>query len=451
MSDVPEGFRETPLGPLPETWEVVRLGEVLEQRIEKVEVKPDEEYTRLGVHWYAAGPFKKDVVLGEEIRSKYLYKVEPEHFIYNRLFGWKGSFGVVSEDMADCHVSSEFPLFRVAGEIADPCYLWRWFSQSSVWKRIEDQSMGSTRTSRLRLKVADLLAMEVPLPPLPEQRAIAHVLRTVQRAREATEGVIAAVRELKRSLMRHLFTYGPVPVGEAERVELQETEIGPIPAHWKVAQLGEWAHLVTKGSSPTWQGFDYCDDGVVFVRSQNVGWGTLDLFDVAHLPEAFNRQQRRSVLQEGDLLINIVGASIGRTALADGRVEGGNVNQAVAVVRLKEGLDPRFAMDFLFTEAGQYQMHRQKKEIARANISLQDIRNFSVPLAGRSEQREIARILSTVDAKTAAEEARREALDGLFHSLLHHLMTGRIRTQEFQRQAARTPSREEESLGDFAP
>ncbi len=104
------------------------------------------------------------------------------------------------------------------------------------------------RSAQPHLNRQQLETTRIPLPPSGEQRAIAHILHTVQRAKEATEQTIAAARQLKASLMRHLFTYGPVPVKQADRVQLRETEIGPIPEYWPLKLLRDIADVVSGGT-----------------------------------------------------------------------------------------------------------------------------------------------------------------------------------------------------------
>ncbi|WP_338140946.1 restriction endonuclease subunit S [Candidatus Roseilinea sp. NK_OTU-006] len=140
-------------------------------------------------------------------------------------------------------MSPAYVVFRVRPNSGlDPHFLFL-VLKSTRWQReIKRMSMarGSVRRS---LAFRDLAEFEIPLPPLPEQRAITHVLRAVQRAQEASERVVAALRELKKSLMRHLFTYGPVAVGVRDAVPLQDTELGPLPTHWRVVRLGEVAEV----------------------------------------------------------------------------------------------------------------------------------------------------------------------------------------------------------------
>ena len=257
-------------------------------------------------------------------------------------------------------------------------------------------------------------------PPLPEQRAMSHILQTIQEARAARQREIELERERKTALMDYLFSHS------AKSEPRKETEIGGIPESWDVIDLGNYSELITKGTSPKWQGFDYCDEGIPFVRSQNVGAGRLELNEIAYLPEEFNKKQKKSVLQKNDLLINIVGASIGRAAVVNDVVEGGNVNQAVAIVRIKQEIEPLFVMTFLLTWGGQFQLHKQKKDIARANLSLQDINNLLIPLPSASEQTQAIEILQACDTKIAALEQEAERLDELFHAMLDELMTGRM-------------------------
>jgi type I restriction enzyme S subunit len=289
---------------------------------------------------------------------------------------------------------------------------------SEYWQHINSQKGGRLKGG---VNIPILENLEIPFPSAIEQAAVVRVLDAVQEANEARQRELVLERERKATLIEHLFTHGTH--GEPTT----HSKIGEIPESWQVIPLGECAELITKGSSPNWQGFEYTADGVIFVRSQNVGWGRLELTDVAHLPPAFNAKEKKSILRKDDILVNIVGASIGRAALATTETAGGNVNQAVALVRLRsEEFEPAFFMNYIFTMTGQRQLHSQKKDIARANLSLQDLTEFLVPLAPKTEQSTIAVTMRAAEAKIQSLEREVALIEELFQTLLEELMTGQI-------------------------
>lgn len=206
-----------------------------------------------------------------------------------------------------------------------------------------------------------------------------------------------------------------------------------LPEGWAWAAFDQITSLITKGSSPRWQGFEYSDTGVTFVRSENVRWGYLDLTDVAHLPARFNQKEKKSVLHTGDVLLNLVGASIGRAAVALDEVHGGNTNQAVAVIRtlFKQPLN-QFAVSWLISAEAQKLIHAEKVDVARANFSLENTRVLPIPLPPLAEQQRIiaelerrSSVIDEIDTMTSTELQR---ATGLRQSILQQAFSAGLAT-----------------------
>ena len=214
------------------------------------------------------------------------------------------------------------------------------------------------------------------LAPFDEQKLI---VSEIEKQFSRLDEAMAALKRVRAGLKRYKASVLKAAV-EGRIVTSEQKK-------WKTTTVGEVSEIVTKGSSPNWQGFEYSSEGVVFVRSQNVSWGHLDLSDVAHLPLAFNKKEKKSVLRTGDVLLNIVGASIGRAAVASKSIEGGNINQAVAVIRpLRDRLLPQFLMCYFLSEKVQKLIHAQKVDVARANYSLDQIRKLPLHLPPLDDQ-----------------------------------------------------------------
>ena len=160
------------------------------------------------------------------------------------------------------------------------------------------------------------------------------------------------------------------------------------------------ANLITKGSSPKWQGVNYTDNthDVLFVTSENVGSYSLLLDSPKFVETKFNQIEPRSILKNGDYLMNIVGASIGRTATFD-RDDVANINQAVCLIRIEnQALSKPYLLHFFNSQTCLEYMFDKRVDNARPNLSMGNIAKFLIPIAPQVEQQ---RIVAKVDALMA--------------------------------------------------
>jgi len=165
-------------------------------------------------------------------------------------------------------------------------------------------------------------------------------------------------------------------------------------------------------------GVDYTDEGTLFVTSENVREGYVDLSKKKYLPDTINQIQPRSVLHRNDVLINIVGASIGRAAIFNSN-ELANINQAVALVRLRERvINLQFLITFLNSQEAQRSYGLMKKGGARDNLSLKNISDLMIPIAAISEQERFATFVSQVDKSKLSIQASLGQLETLKQSLM---------------------------------
>ena len=189
--------------------------------------------------------------------------------------------------------------------------------------------------------------------------------------------------------------------------------------------IGEITEKVTSGATPLSKGDSYTlkDDGIPFIRSGDINEDKNINFDeVLYIKkDIHNKKLKSSKLKKGDVLIAIVGATIGQVSIYDYDKKA-NINQAIALVRLKEEVNPGYVKAFMISTLGQKQLNRIKRPVARANINLDEIRGIKIILPSLEIQNKIVSIMEhAYKEQKNKEEEISEFLDSINDYVLDEL------------------------------
>ena len=447
------GFKMTEIGQLPEDWEVRRLGDMANQRKESITPVGDGKTKYVGLEHIDSGHSRlQRYGFDNEVKST-KFKFFKDDILYGKLRPYLDKC-ILSDLEGVC--STDIIVIKTSNQI-DCKYLVNIMHIKS-FANYATSTMTGVNHPRTSWKA--LSAYKIPLPQLPEQQKIASALSIIQEAKEKTENIIKATKELKKSMMKHLFTYGPVPVKsplsrgdlgvcheegkvthplplllEGRQPKLKETEIGMIPEHWGMVRLGEIAEF---------------KNGINFSSNQKGVEGilTLDVLNMyteniyAKLNNLYRvridlKNKSDYLLKEGDVLFvrsSLKREGVGWASLFKSYKEPVTFCGFIIRCRLKDAskIEHRFLISFLRSEAARKELLAGSEQVAITNINQGLLNRLTLPFPPYNEQVQIAETLRAIDKKIESEQNKKQALDALFKTLLSLLMTGKIRVKDLE-------------------
>ena len=165
---------------------------------------------------------------------------------------------------------------------------------------------------------------------------------------------------------------------------------------WEQRKLGDVTVKIGSGKTPSGGKNVYVDAGIPLIRSQNVNDNKVDFEDIVYIDESTDKLMMNSRVFANDVLLNITGASIGRSAVYKGLDEA-NVNQHVCIIRPIEGYHPDFIQLNLASDRGQKQIKSSQAGGGREGLNFQQIGKMKFVFPTLDEQKQIGNYFNNID------------------------------------------------------
>lgn len=252
---------------------------------------------------------------------------------------------------------------------------------------------------------ADIKGFPLPFPSIDEQQKIAnfldHETANIDTLIDKQEKLIELLKEKRQAVISHAVTKGLNPDAPMKYSGVEW--LGEVPEHWTVGRVKNLAKLISKGTTPSTIGGDFIDEGIRFLKGENIGKSLfVNPSPTFYISEEVDAQLSRSRLQENDVLVIIAGATTGKASILTKDLLPANTNQAVSFIRPKKAIYSKLITLWLSTEFAQRIIWMGAVQAAQPNLSMENLGNLPIVLP---DEGEIASLLNEIDKKVEQFDA----------------------------------------------
>ena len=408
--------------PIPKQWTESSIGKIVVKAKQRdPRKKPDETFQYVDVSSVSNESFKitsATPTIGSEAPSRARKAIETDDVLFATVRPTLKRIALVPQKHDGAIASTGYCVLRCDKAKADPGFVYFFLITDHFNARMAGLERGASYPA---VRDSDVKDSWLPLPSLPEQKKIAHILSTVQRAIEAQVRIIQTTTELKKALMHKLFTEGLR--GEPQK----QTEIGLVPKTWEVVPLSSVCRFQS-GGTPSKKNPEFWQGTIPWVSPKDMKRPRLD--DVAdHISqEALERGSK--LAPAGSVFVVVRGMILAKTvpvALAEVPMA---INQDMKAIIS----GPKLRSDFLLyaLEALRGNLFKKVGRSGHGTCTLMghEVAAFKIPLPNLQTQEELASAVQNLERKKALHEQKHAKLQDLFRTLLHELMTANTRVHE---------------------
>ncbi|WP_311754655.1 restriction endonuclease subunit S [Proteus columbae] len=301
-----------------------------------------------------------------------------------------------------------------SSSICDSEWFFNYFKHRNITNFLSRQGAG-----RFKLNKATLEKLPLLVPPLPEQRKIAQILSTWDKAIATTEKLIATSQQQKKALMQQLLT------GKKRLVNPKTGKA--FEGDWEEVKLGD---VISLGRGFAFKSSQYADSGTKVVRVTNIASsGHIDLSDCVYVPNEITNEYQKYALKNEDILLVMVGATAGKLGFVSENILPSLLNQNMWSLRTRnlDKLNQLFLRHITERIVARYMLTQQGSARGFFTQSTFELVNFQVPSV--EEQQKIASVLTSADREIELLEAKLAHLKDEKKALMQQLLTGKRRVQ----------------------